>query len=93
MTRRRADTDAENKALRQQIKNLLSRIYLNNKVRFSSTSQKGIKKNAAPVQDKEIDKDEFDGNNGIAISTVSQAEPLSEEPVENPKEFTRIARV
>ena len=45
------------------------------------------------MQDKEIDKDEFDGNNGIAISTVSQAEPLSEEPVENPKEFTRIVTV
>lgn len=44
MTRRRADTDAENKELRQEIKNLLSQISVNNKVRFGSTSQKGTKK-------------------------------------------------
>ena len=44
MTRRQADTDAENKELRQEIKNLLSRISVSNKVRFGSTSQKGTKK-------------------------------------------------
>ena len=33
MTRRQADTDAENKELRQEIKNLLSRISVSNKVR------------------------------------------------------------
>ncbi len=58
MTRRQADTDAENKELRQEIKNLLSRISVSNKVRFGSTSQKGTKKNAAPVQDREKDKEQ-----------------------------------
>ena len=58
MTRRQADTDAENKELRQEIKNLLSRISVSNKVRFGSTSQKGTKKNAAPVQDRENDKEQ-----------------------------------
>ena len=57
MTRRQADTDAENKELRQEIKNLLSRISVSNKVRFGSTSQKGTKKKAAPVQDREKDKE------------------------------------
>ena len=61
MTRRQADTDAENKELRQEIKNLLSRISVSNKVRFGSTSQKGTKKKTAPVQDREKDKDDFDG--------------------------------
>ena len=57
MTRRQADTDAENKELRQEIKNLLSRISVSNKVRFGSTSQKGAKKKAAPVPDREKDKE------------------------------------
>jgi septal ring factor EnvC (AmiA/AmiB activator) len=57
LTRRLADSDAENKELRQEIKNLLSRISVSNKVRFGSTSQKGTKKKAAPVQDREKDKD------------------------------------
>ena len=59
LTRRLADSDAENKELRQEIKNLLSRISVGNKVRFGSTSQKGTKKKATPVQDREKDKVTF----------------------------------
>jgi len=57
LTRRLADSDAENKELRQEIKNLLSRISVSNKVRFGSTSQKGTKKKSELVQDREKDKD------------------------------------
>ena len=55
MTRRQVDTDAENKDLRQEIENLLSRISVGNKIRFGSISQNGTKKKAAPVQDCEKD--------------------------------------
>jgi len=85
MSRRQADTDAENKELRREIKNLLSQISVSNKVRFGSTSQKGIKKKAAPEHDREKDKDEFDGTNGAAMSMASQAEPVFEEPSEQPE--------
>lgn len=57
LTRRLADSDAENKELKQEIKNLLSRISFGNKVRFGSTSQKGTKKKTELVQDREKDKD------------------------------------
>jgi len=57
LTRRLADSDAENKELQQEIKNLLSRISVSNKVRFGSTSQKGTKKKSELVQDREKDKD------------------------------------
>ena len=57
LTRRLADSDAENKELQQEIKNLLSRISVSNKVRFGSTSQKGTKKKSEPIQNREKDKD------------------------------------
>ena len=57
LTRRLADFDAENKELQQEIKNLLSRISVSNKVRFGSISQKGTKKKSELVQDREKDKD------------------------------------
>lgn len=50
-----------NKTLQQKVNDLLSQISVGNKVRFGSTSQKGTKKKAAPVQDREKDKDDFDG--------------------------------
>ncbi len=83
MTRRQADTDAENKELRQEIKNLLSRISVGNKVRFGSTSQKGTKKRTIPVQDREKDKDDFDGTNCAAMSSNSQAEVTPAEDTES----------
>ena len=46
-----------NKTLQQKVNDLLSQISVGNKVRFGSTSQKGTKKKAAPVQDREKDKD------------------------------------
>ena len=42
-----------NKTLQQIVNDLLSQISVGNKVRFGSTSQKGTKKKAAPVQDRE----------------------------------------
>ena len=88
LTRRLADSDAENKELRQEIKNLLSRISVGNKVRFGSTSQKGTKKKTEPVQDREKDKDEFDGTNGAAMSSNQQADAAPAEETE-PAEQTQ----
>ena len=88
LTRRLADSDAENKELRQEIKNLLSRISVSNKVRFGSTSQKGTKKKSELVQDREKDKDEFDGTNGAAMSSNQQADAAPAEETE-PAEQTQ----
>ena len=85
LTNQVADLTTQNKTLQQKVNDLLSQISVGNKVRFGSTSQKGIRKKAAPVQDREKDKDEFDGTNGAAMSTASQAEPVSEEPTEQPE--------
>lgn len=63
-----------NKTLQQKVNDLLSQISVGNKVRFGSKSQKGIRKSAAPVQDREKDKDDFDGTYGVAISTASPAD-------------------
>ena len=46
-----------NKTLQQKVNDLLSQISVGNKVRFGSTSQKGTKKKAVPVQDREKDKE------------------------------------
>ena len=83
LTRRLADSDAENKELQQEIKNRLSRISVSNKVRFGSTSQKGTKKKSELVQDREKDKDEFDGTNGAAMSSNQQAEAAPAEETES----------
>ena len=56
-----------NKTLQQKVNDLLSQISVGNKVRFGSTSQKGIKKNTTPAQDREKDKDDFDGTNGAYL--------------------------
>ena len=85
LSKQLADSSNEKAALLQKIDDLMSMISVNNKVRFGSTSQKGGKKKAAPVQDREKDKDEFDGTNGAAMSTASQVEPVSEEPTEQPE--------
>ncbi len=50
-----------NKTLQQKVNDLLSQISVGNKVRFGSKSQKGIKKTTAPAQDREKNKDDFDG--------------------------------
>ena len=62
-----------NKSLQQKVNDLLSQISVGNKVRFGSKSQKGIKKNA-PVQDRDKDKDDFDGTNGAVMSSTSQTD-------------------
>ena len=85
LSKQLADSSNEKAALLQKIDDLMSMISVNNKARFGSKSQKGTKKKATPVQDREKDKDEFDGTNGAAMSTVSQAEPVSEEPTEQPE--------
>ena len=85
LTNQVADLTTQNKTLQQKVNDLLSQISVGNKVRFGSTSQKGTKKKTAPVQDREKDKDDFDGTNGAAMSTASQAEPVSEEPTEQPE--------
>ena len=74
LTKRLADSSNEKAALEQEVRDLLSRLSVNNKVRFGSTSQKGIRKNAAPVADRQKDKDDFDGTNGAAMSSVNQEE-------------------
>ena len=76
LTSQVADLTTQNKTLQQKVNDLLSQISVGNKVRFGSKSQKGIKKNT-PVKDREKDKDDFDGTNGAAISSTSQADTTS----------------
>lgn len=57
LSKQLSDSSNEKAALLQKIDDLVSMISVNNKVRFGSTSQKGTKKKAAPVQDREKDKD------------------------------------
>ena len=80
LTNQVADLSTQNKTLQQKVNDLLSQISVGNKVRFGSTSQMGTKKNTAPVQDREKDKDDFDGTNGAAMSSNQQADAsLAEE--------------
>ena len=74
LTNQVADLTTQNKTLQRKVNDLLSQISVGNKVRFGSTSQKGTKKKAAPVQDREKDKDDFDGTNGAAMSSNQQAD-------------------
>ena len=76
LTNQVADLTTQNKTLQQKVNDLLSQISVGNKVRFGSTSQKGTKKKAAPVQDREKDKDDFDGTNGAAMSSNQQADTV-----------------
>ena len=77
LTNQVADLTTQNKTLQQKVNDLLSQISVGNKVRFGSTSQKGTKKKAAPVQDREKDKDDFDGTNGATMSSTSQTDTSS----------------
>ena len=83
LTNQVADLTTQNKTLQQKVNDLLSQISVGNKVRFGSTSQKGTKKKAAPVQDREKDKDDFDGTNGAAMSSNQQADAASAEETES----------
>ena len=85
LTSQVADLTTQNKTLQQKVNDLLSQISVGNKVRFGSKSQKGIKKNA-PVQDREKDKDDFDGTNGAAISSASQADATTADAAPEPAE-------
>ena len=76
LTNQVADLTTQNKTLQQKVNDLLSQISVGNKVRFGSKSQKGIKKNA-PVQDRDKDKDDFDGMNGAVMSSTSQTDTSS----------------
>ena len=77
LTNQVADLTTQNKTLQRKVNDLLSQISVGNKVRFGSTSQKGTKKKAAPVQDREKDKDDFDGTNGATMSSTSQTDTSS----------------
>ena len=57
LTNQVADLTTQNKTLQQKVNDLLSQISVSNKVRFGSTSQKGVKKKTEPVQDREKDKE------------------------------------
>jgi O6-methylguanine-DNA--protein-cysteine methyltransferase len=57
LTNQVADLTTQNKTLQQKVNDLLSQISVGNKVRFGSTSQKGIKKKASPIQDREKDEE------------------------------------
>ena len=83
LTNQVADLTTQNKTLQQKVNDLLSQISVGNKIRFGSTSQKGTKKKAAPVQDREKDKDDFDGTNGAAMSSNSQADITPAEETES----------
>ena len=83
LTNQVADLTNQNKSLQQKVNDLLSQISVGNKVRFGSKSQKGIRKNTAPVQDREKDKDDFDGTNGAAMSSNSQADAAHVEESES----------
>ena len=83
LTNQVADLTTQNKTLQQKVNDLLSQISVGNKVRFGSTSQKGTKKKAAPVQDREKDKDDFDGTNGAAMSSNQQADAAPAEETES----------
>jgi hypothetical protein len=90
LSKQLADSSNEKAALLQKIDDLMSMISVNNKVRFGSKSQKGTKKKAAPIQDREKDKDDFDGTNGAAMSSDQQVDTnttLAEEtePSEQPQ--------
>ena len=74
LTNQVADLTTQNKTLQQKVNDLLSQISVGNKVRFGSKSQKGIKKNTSPAQDREKDKDDFDGTNGAVMSSTSQTD-------------------
>jgi hypothetical protein len=81
LTNQVADLTTQNKSLQQKVNDLLSQISVGNKVRFGSTSQKGTKKKTAPVQDREKDKDDFDGTNGAAMNSNQRADATpAEEP-------------
>ena len=88
LTNQVADLTTQNKTLQQKVNDLLSQISVGNKVRFGSKSQKGIKKNAIPAQDREKDKDDFDGTNA-AISSTSQADTISADADPEPAEQTQ----
>ena len=83
LTNQVADLTTQNKTLQQKVNDLLSQISVGNKVRFGSTSQKGTKKKAAPVQDREKDKDDFDGTNGAAMSSNQQTDAAPAEKSES----------
>ena len=83
LTNQVADLTTQNKALQQKVNDLLSQISVGNKVRFGSTSQKGTKKKAAPVQDRDKDKDEFDGTNGAVMSSNAQVDTTPTEETES----------
>ena len=83
LTNQVADLTTQNKTLQQKVNDLLSQISVGNKVRFGSTSQKGTKKKAAPVQDREKDQDDFDGTNGAAMSSNQQADTAPADETES----------
>ena len=83
LTNQVADLTTQNKTLQQKVNDLLSQISVGNKVRFGSTSQKGTKNKTAPVQDRGKDKDDFDGTNGAAMSSNSQADITPVEETES----------
>ena len=83
LSKQLADSSNEKAALLQKIDDLMSMISVNNKVRFGSKSQKGTKKKAAPVQDREKDKDDFDGTNGATMTSNSQADVTPAEETES----------
>ena len=83
LTNQVADLTTQNKTLQKKVNDLLSQISVGNKVRFGSTRQKGTKKKAAPVQDREKDQDDFDGTNGAAMSSNQQADTAPADETES----------
>ena len=89
LSKQLADSSNEKAVLLQKIDDLMSMISVNNKVRFGSTSQKGSRKKAAPIKDREKDKDDFDGTNGAAMSSATQTDPASADADPEPAEQTQ----
>ena len=83
LSKQLADSSNEKAALLQKIDDLMSMISVSNKVRFGSTSQKGTKKKAAPVHDRDKDKDDFDGTNGAAMNSNQLVDTTPAEETES----------
>ena len=86
LTNQVADLTTQNKTLQQKVNDLLSQISVGNKVRFGSKSQKGLRKDQTSEPDREKDKEDFNGTNGAAMTSVSQVEDTQSADAESAEE-------
>ena len=92
LSKQLADSSNEKAVLLQKIDDLMSMISVNNKVRFGSKSQKGLRKNQVSEPDREKDKEDFNGTNGAAMSSASQVEDMQSSESESAERHRRLRR-